>query len=87
MKVVWLLKRNYFLAASSSLVILGLLAWCRHLSEGLLHLHHVLMLKQLAMDLQRFRLVLNNLKLLTHVVGIAFDAVSATVAMGITTVV
>jgi hypothetical protein len=45
------------------------------------------MLKQLAMDLQRFRLVLNNLKLLTHVVGIAFDAVSATVAMGITTVV
>ena len=75
------------MAASSSLVILALLVGRRNLSEGVLHLHHMLMLKQLTMDLQRFRLVWNNLELLAHVVGVAFDTVTTAVALGIPTVV
>ena len=39
------------------------------------------------MDLQRFRLVWNNLELLAHVVGVAFDTVTTAVALGIPTVV
>ena len=39
------------------------------------------------MDLQRFRLVWNNLELLAHVVGVAFDTVRTAVALGIPTVV
>lgn len=48
----------------------------------MLYLHHMLMLQQLAMDMQWFRLVLLNLELLAHVVGVAFYAVPATLTMG-----